>query len=68
MAWKIKFTYKDGSELKVSSNKKITKELAEYYQKQFAKPSNDGGMIYISPYKTCTPIALKDYINSQEDG
>lgn len=63
MAWKIIFSYKDGSQLKVSKNqKKLSKELAEHYQKLFAKPSNDGGMVYISPYNTCEPIALDNYI------
>ena len=63
MAWKIIFSYKDGSRLKVSKNqKKLPKDSAEYYQKLYAKPSNDGGMVYISPYNTCKPISLGDYI------
>lgn len=63
MAWKIIFNYKDGGQIKVSNNqRKLTKEMAEHYQKQYAKPSNDGGVVYISPYKTCEPISLDDYI------
>ena len=63
MAWKIIFTYKDGSQLKVSNNqRKLPKDLAEHYQRQYAKPSNDGGMVYISPYKNCEPISLDNYL------
>lgn len=63
MAWKIIFNYQDGGQLKVSNNqRKLSRQMAESYQKQYAKPSNDGGMVYISPYKTCTPIPLADYI------
>ena len=64
MAWKIIFTYQDKSQLKVSNNKKaLTKELAVKYQKAYARPSSDGGIVYISPYKSCTPVGLQEYIN-----
>lgn len=65
MSWKIIFTYKDGGKLKISNNQKqksLTKELAEHYQKEYAKPSNDGGMVYIAPLKNCVPVPLKDFI------
>lgn len=66
MAWKIVFTYGDKSQIKISNNKKqLSKELAEKYQKQYAKPSNDGGVVYISPFKTCKPVALQDYIDQK---
>ena len=66
MAWKIIFNYQDGGQIKVSNNnRKLTKELAEKYQKQSARPSNDGGTVYISPYKTCKPTPLADYINGK---
>lgn len=68
MAWKIIFNYQDGGQLKVSNNqRKLSRQMAESYQKQYAKPSNDGGMVYISPYKTCTPISLADYIAQNGD-
>lgn len=67
MAWKIVFTYGDGSQIKISNNKKqLPKELAEKYQKQYARPSNDGGKVYISPFKTSEPVALQDYISRKE--
>lgn len=67
MAWKIIFNYQDGGQLKVSNNqKKLTKDMAEYYQRLYAKPSNDGGMVYLSPYKTCEPMSLQDYIEQQK--
>ena len=63
MAFKIIFTYNDGGKIVVSnSRQKLTKEIAAHYQKQYAKPSNDGGMVYISPYKNCVPIPLNDFI------
>lgn len=63
MAWKIIFSYEDGSQLKVGKNqKKLPKDLAEYYKSLYAKPYNDGGMVYISPYKNCEPISLDNYI------
>lgn len=66
MAWKIIFTYADGGKIKISNNKKqLPKELAEKYQKQYAKPSNDGGVVYISPFKTCKPVALQKYIDQK---
>ena len=62
--WKIVFSYKDNSNLIVSGNHKVLPfELAVKYQSQYAKPSNDGGMVYISPYKNNTPISLDEYIN-----
>ena len=67
MAWKIIFLYSDGSQLKVSSPKKtLPKDLAEHYRKEYAKPGNDGGMVYISPFKNCEPVPLQDYINRKE--
>ena len=66
MAWKIIFNYQDGGQIKVSNNnRKLTKELAEKYQKQYARPSNDGGTVYICQYKTCKPAPLADYINGK---
>lgn len=63
MAWKIIFSYNDGSQLKASKNqKKLPKDLAEHYQKLYAKPNNNGGMVYISPYNTCEPMTLDSYI------
>ena len=63
MAWKIIFSYRGGGEIHVSKNqKRLDNATAEYYRKQYAKPWNDGGMVYISPYKTCKPIPLIDYI------
>lgn len=67
MGWKIVFNYADGGRLKVSSNARgiLTKELAEKYKEQYAKSSNDGGMVYNTPYKSCKPIPLNDYINGK---
>lgn len=66
MAWKIVFTFGDRSEIKISNNKKrLTKELAEKYQKIYARPNNDGGKVYVSPFKTSEPVALQDYINKK---
>lgn len=62
--WKIVFSYSDRSELKISGkHKSLPLELAVKYQKQYAKPSNDGGKVYISPYKDNEPISLSDYIS-----
>ena len=67
MAWKIIFKYNDGGELKVSnSSRKLTKEMAERYRQQYAKPSNDGGTVYTLPYKSCVSIPLADYISGKE--
>lgn len=67
MAWKIVFKYNDGGQIKVSNNgRKLTREIAEHYQKQYAGASSDGGMVYTSPYKTCVPLSLTDYINGKE--
>lgn len=66
MAWKIIFNYQDGGQIKVSNNnRKLTKELAEKYQQQYARPYNDGGTVYISPYRNCKPTPLADYINGK---
>lgn len=66
MVWKIVFTYADGGKIKISNNKKqLSKELAEKYQKQYAKPSNDGGVVYISTSKTCKSVALQNYIDQK---
>ena len=65
MAYKIIFSYKDGGEIKVSnSHKKLTVVLAKKYQNMYSKPSNDGGMVYIPPYRTCTPVPLNVWINN----
>ena len=69
MAFKIIFTYNDGGKIGVSnSRKKLTKELAEHYQKQYAKPSNDGGMVYIPPYRSCVPVPLDKFIKENGGG
>lgn len=67
MAWKIIFNYQDGGQLKISkSSGKLTKEKAEEYRKEYARRSNDGGTVYTSPYKSCKPISLDEYINGTE--
>ena len=69
MAFKIVFQYQDGGKIEVNnSKKKLTKELAEYYQKQYAKPSNDGGTVYIPPYRSCVPVPLDKFITEQMKG
>lgn len=65
MAWKIVFSYQDGGKIEVSKReKKLSKEMAQHYQKQYAKPSNDGGMVYHYPFRQCVPVPLADYIES----
>lgn len=67
MAWKIIFKYKDGGQIKVSNGqRKLTKELAEHYRGMYAKSSNDGGMVYTTPFKSCKPVPLDDYIKNAE--
>ena len=67
MAWKIIFTYHDGGKIGVSNSRvKLSKHIAENYQKRYAKPSNDGGIVFVSPYKTCAPIPLSEYIAKSE--
>ena len=67
MAWKIVFLYKDGGNITVSKReKKLSKEMAKYYQKQYARPSNDGGMVYHHPFRQCAPVPLTEYIERLE--
>lgn len=66
MAFKIIFKYKDGSEIKISnSNRKLTSELAKKYQNMYANPLNDGGTVYVSPYKACEPTSLNTWISKK---
>lgn len=65
MGFKIIFSYDDGGRITVSNHKqKLTKALAEFYQDRWAKPSNDGGMVYTTPIRTCTPVPLAEYIEN----
>lgn len=64
MAWKITFTYKDESTLKVSGkHKALPVELAIKYQSMYSDPHNDGGKVQISPYKHYVPVPLDAYIS-----
>lgn len=67
MGWKIVFNYYDGGQLKISQGGKrtLTKQIAEKYQKEYARrSSNDGGMVYHTPFRTCTPVPLAEYIKT----
>ena len=70
MAFKIVFSYHDGGKIAVSNSSKVKldKNLAEHYQKLYAKPSNDGGMVYTPPYKNCVPIPLNEFISKLQEG
>lgn len=69
MAFKIVFSYHAGGKIAVSNSKeKLNKNLAEHYQKLYAKHSNDGGMVYIPPYKSCVPVPLKEFISKLQEG
>lgn len=63
MGFKIVFSYDDGSRTTVSNHtQKLTKKLAKFYQDRWARPANDGGMVYTTPIRTCTPVPLAEYI------
>ena len=66
MAWKIFFKYNDGRVIGVGgSGKKLPLSSAKEYQKRFAKPDNDGGVVYASTL--CAPsMTLPDYIAELE--
>ena len=68
MAWKIIFKYFDNNTLKISGkHKQLPQDLAEQYFKEYARPGrNDGGMVYISPFKKCEPVPLVNYIKEKE--
>ena len=68
MGWKIIFNYHDGGQIKISKGGKaiLAKHTAERYREDYAKPSNDGGMVYHSPFKTCTPVPLAQYIKNAQ--
>lgn len=62
MAWKIVFIYNDGGKLTIRGNqKKLPMDMAKRYLKEYTRPSNDKGNVYLSPFKSCIPIPLAQY-------